>query len=452
MAALIAAAPVAATGTVPARLTAAAGSVSATQPLAEVTPTSGAKAWVSYDPANPLATGRKTDIPEETRALARRAAGLVEEDESAFLGTYINDRDQVVVVAATLTGVELAQQRFAQSGVLVEQGATSINGTTELGLLVGQRSSTLAKILTTWGPSPETGGVFFELSQEPSQEERDILEATAAEKQIPIRVSVVPVAEGGTLDYRHIDYSAYQGGNRITSTNGSTTSSTAHSRCTSAFTYTIGTAKFLLTAGHCYPRDGWFDYAWIFNGFPDPVGHEQLVGTYHAATWKVYTNPPGTTATGGDSGYHGDLALIRVDNWGNSIGDRIFWGSASTTNSIPVTARIGTITDDEICLNGSRTGTDCAGLYISATNVNITYPSGEVILQGDRAVDVTGDHCPIPGDSGGSVVFDHANQAETEALGIGVISGWYAGTNGGCFAVFTSAGEAVEAWGGELNF
>lgn len=191
VAALIAAAPAAATGTTPARLTAAADAVS------------GVEAWVSYVPANPLATGRKVDLPEETRALARRAAGLVEEDESAFLGSYINDRDQVVVVAATLNGVELAQQRFAQTGVVVEQGATSINGTTELGLLVGQRSSTLAKILATWGPSPETGGVFLELSQEPRQEERDIIEATAAEKQIPIRVAVVPVAEGGPLDYRH---------------------------------------------------------------------------------------------------------------------------------------------------------------------------------------------------------------------------------------------------------
>lgn len=454
LAALIAAAPVAVTGAAPASLPAATDSIPVAEPPPAGAPTTGAQAWVSYVSTNPLVQEPTRDIPEEAKALARRAAGLVEEDEDAFLGSFINDRDQVVVVAATLSGVELAQQRLAQSGVLIELGATSINGTTELGLLVGQRSKTLAKTLTTWGPSPESGGVFFELAQEPSEEDRDVLETVAAERQIPIRVSVVPVGEGGTLDYRHIDYSAYQGGNRLVSTDGYTASSTAYSMCTSAFTYTIGASKYLLTAGHCYPVDGWHDYAWIFSGFPLPAqsGHEQLTGNYAAATWKVGTNPPGTTASGGDNGYHGDLALVRVDNWGNSIGDRIFWGSASTTSSIPVTDRIGTVTGDEICLNGSRTGTECAGLYISATNVNITYPSGEVILQGDRAVDVTGDHCPVDGDSGSSVVFDHANQAETEALAIGVISGWYEGTNGGCFAVFTSAGEAVEAWGGDLNF
>lgn len=60
--------------------------------------------------------------------------------------------------------------------------------------------------------------------------------------------------------------------------------------------------------------------------------------------------------------------------------------------------------------------------------------------------------CPIPGDSGAPVILNHAG-AETFADAKGVLSGGgYSDASGICVMISTGVEEAVQAWGGDLNF
>ena len=128
----------------------------------------------------------------------------------------------------------------------------------------------------------------------------------------------------------------------------------------------------------------------------------------------------------------------------------MWWGTTNTTNKIPVTARRIPTLNDPVCINGVVSGSDC-GLTVVDVNINHTYADGDVLRNGDKGSSPANYDCSQGGDSGGPIVYNHAG-TETQATGIGIISGHTDRNSNGCYQWFTGIEEANQVWGGEINF
>lgn len=248
-------------------------------------------------------------------------------------------------------------------------------------------------------------------------------------------------------DNRPTDPSPYAGGARYGIANGSGSGASVSALCSTGFGYLRNGKEYMLTAGHCYPRNnGNRDFMWIVTGSDTSPTKSQYAGSKCCSTFESGT---GTVPMGNDNQNHGDLALVNVSGAGNDAGNQVWWGGVSTTDKIPVTSRTAPTIGDDVCINGMTSGSDC-GTVVQHTNVART-AGGETVRNIDVAHSTHSYDCSQGGDSGGSVVVDHSG-TETAAEATGIVSGHTNTGDGGCDQWFTGVEEAMQAWGGGLNF
>jgi len=438
----------------------AAAALAATCPLVifgaptvtEADAASPPSAWVTYTGPHHVESNRTR--PQAVQDLAHDAAALVEDNKSAFLGSYIDAAGKVVLVPGSTAGrtmaSALASDVAATNADLVVQPATiSVDGALAMGRLL----HSLVSNIVEWGGNPQGSGIYVGMPSEPTADERRAIEEFAETHGIAIEVEVNPHLEGVTeLDSRYVDTSPYAGGARVAQATGSGSGATLLQGCSMGWGYKIGSTEYMLTAGHCLPRNGDDDFMWIYNGPSDaPTSKEQYVGRKYASTW-VSTNDTGTVPSGDDNAMHGDLALVNVTASGRNAGDMAWWGDPNATEKIPVTGRVAPTEGDPIILNGMISGSD-RGSLVLRTNIEFTYTSGNTISAGDRAEAFHGYDCPKSGDSGGGVVLDHSG-GETQATAVGVISAGNVVPDSAtyCQWYFTGVEEAIQAWGGGLIY
>ncbi len=208
----------------------------------------------------------------------------------------------------------------------------------------------------------------------------------------------------------------------------------------------------MLTGGHCFPQTGSNDFMWIFSGTSTK---EEYAGKRVYSSWSSGT---GSVPVGTPSDYHGDVSLVNVSDAGNAAGSQIWWDSVST--KIPVTERHAPALNDDLCFSGFVSGADC-GVYVILVNQNdVNLYDGSTYLGRARRVDLSYSEysydCPQTGDSGAPVVLNHPG-AESFADAKGIVSGFFTGDWDGdsdpdCVMVSTGVEEAVQAWGGDLDF
>lgn len=397
----------------------------------------------------PTVSVSSDDWPAVTQGLIQVVTSLVDENKSEFLGSYVNDDNDVVLVPASSLGVSLATQLGALPGLIVESANVSISQAYDLGEQIRELSPTLAESVIMWGGYPQNRGIFLTVPSMPAEAERQSIEDFASSQSLPIYVEVVDGLTPLELaDSRVVDASPYSGGARYASANGASSSATLKQACSMGFSYKVGSTDYVLTAGHCFPTNSDNDWMWIYSGSNSSPSKYQYAGKVCCSTFKTGT---GTITNGLDSGYHGDLALVNVTAASRSASPNIWWGAASTTTKIPVTSRTAPAVGNPVCANGAVSGSDC-GLKVWKTNTSGTTASGETFRDIDAATSSSQADCPVQGDSGGSIVYDHSG-AETAARGIGIVSAYSLGSGAtSCVMTFTGAEEAVQAWGGNVKF
>lgn len=120
--------------------------------------------------------------------------------------------------------------------------------------------------------------------------------------------------------------------------------------------------------------------------------------------------------------------------------------SSTTSTFASPSPRVAASSCGPICINGVTSGADC-GLTVFDTNINHVCDDGDVLRNGDGANSTSQADCSQPGDSGGSIVYDHSG-AETQE---GIASG-HQNFSIGCAQYFTGIEETIQAWGGNVKF
>ena len=251
---------------------------------------------------------------------------------------------------------------------------------------------------------------------------------------------------GQCWNSRQEDDSPYAGGFRLAMRDSSANTASGSGWCSGGYGYNESSTKYMLNAGHCFAQGTDYSYMWNTYSGTCPCVKKTYSGHLSNSSWVA---GEGSVKVGDDNNWHGDLSRVNVTTANKDSGDQIWWGTTNTSNKIPVTQRRAPTFADQLCINGVTSGSDC-GIAVSDTNGTWVYSNGEHLVYGDRAYSAHSYDCSQPGDSGGSVVFNHVG-AETEATAVGVISG-SGGSGGGCFQYFTGVEEAMQAWGGQLNF
>lgn len=325
----------------------------------------------------------------------------------------------------------------------------SIDVASDLGERLRALSPSLNAAIFMWGTDPRTGGIFASATRTIPDSDRALIEAFANSIQVPIRIEEDPGASPPVPDDdRQADTSPYAGGARYGMGTSSTSDAVIKALCSTGFGYVIDSTEYMLTAGHCFPKDDGIDFMWIVSGPESSLTKVEYAGHVAHSSWKTGV---GSVQVGSPTtAFHGDVALVNVSDANQDAGDQIWWGSASTTSRIPVTVRKLPTSGDDICINGEVSGSDC-GTNITLTDINYTYPGGEVIKNGDAAHSFSAADCSQKGDSGGSVVVNHPGE-ETYAEAVGIVSGHSETADGGCNQYFTGVEEAMQAWDGHLHF
>lgn len=259
--------------------------------------------------------------PDSVQELAWSAAELVDLHPDVLLGSYVSEDGVVVVVAGADEGRVLAEKALGSIGGLrIEDSDWTADDLSDLGPGLIKSAGIADGTIFAWGPDPESGGMLISAGRDLTDLERAAVQEFAESHGLAIRVAVIPgMSLPRTMDSRLVDTSQYAGGARIgigTTSNANTTD--IPRRCTSGFGYHRNGEEQILTAGHCFPRNGDDDYMWILTNQWDPY---EYAGNAVAATWEEGT---GTVAMGDDSGYHGDLSLVNVTNAGNGSGHQIW--------------------------------------------------------------------------------------------------------------------------------
>lgn len=248
--------------------------------------------------------------PGAVQADAVVAAELAEDGDN-FLGSFVSADGKVTLVAGTDEGHRVASQNARLgTGVVVEQAGLTSEEAQRLGDQVRSLSPNLRKTIFMWGADPQSRGIFVTTLADVTEDDSVLINGFAAEHRVHIRVEVEAGAGLPTLDdTRQGDPSPFAGGARYGNANGGGPKAKIKQRCSTGFGYHKGSKKFMLTAGHCHPRNVKLDWGWIYTGTPDSPIKWDLIGRARKTTWK---NGVGTVDAGADSARHGDLALIRV--------------------------------------------------------------------------------------------------------------------------------------------
>lgn len=400
-----------------------------------------------YDAAWPFPD--LTGINKENQSPLETASELIDFNKTDFAGLYVDgDSSQLYVVAATDKGLDLALKTFADEPVVtVRRGSLSLDAANQRGLDLSETIPSVGAKMYHWAIDPESSALKVGVNAVLTDEERAEIDQFAQESATPLEVYTDETAKRPVeADSRQEDSAPYAGGFRYVATNSSTSASGYHLVCSGGFGYSSGGVNYMLTAGHCFEKATTYDYMW-----------NTLAGT--CCTLKAYAGHPakptydngtGTVKTGSDNAYHGDLAIVNVDNSGHNSGDQIWWGGTNTTSKIPLTVRRVPTPGDPVCINGVTSGSDC-GTNISETNTSWTYQGGDTVINVDDSGSYSVADCAQHGDSGGSVIYNHGG-AETQATAIGIVSGFITGGLPDCINVFTGIEEAIQAWGGNIKF
>ncbi|MEJ7794150.1 MAG: hypothetical protein WKF50_01245 [Nocardioides sp.] len=132
--------------------------------------------------------------------LAQKAAALVEEYPSQFLGSYVDQAGRVVLRPSDERGQALADTIDADpDSWRVVTASVSLDEANALAGDLKALTPFLDSSVHTWGASPEYGGIFIELQGAPADDERAAIEDFADANALPVAVAVVPIVSN-TLD------------------------------------------------------------------------------------------------------------------------------------------------------------------------------------------------------------------------------------------------------------
>lgn len=225
--------------------------------------------------------------------------------------------------------------------------------------------------VTQWGPDPVSGKLRLGLDHSPTRAEARAL-AGAFGPDIVLVEELPSVANSRTADS-----APWYGGNRII--NASTGSA-----CTSGFGVAAGSARYVLTAGHC----GTAAYK---------VG-SLTVGS----TWKrSYAN----------NGLDGQAISA------SSVAGRVWSGCLSCSGSVAIKGSWSAASGDNLCYSGS------VSLWVCTNRVDVTNQcayfsdTGKTTCHLTRTLQQSGLSASQPGDSGGPVVYS-ASSSTAYAAGI----------------------------------
>lgn len=340
----------------------------------QTTPTSAdeATSLVTYE--TPQYGERGSDWSESTRSIMREVLRVADSHKDHVLGAHVRDSGQIVVVATGADGLRATQSELRQFGDAIEFeiSVLSSNSAQTLGEELWRSSESLMRGIHIWGADSLTGGIFVSFLKEPTASDRELIERFAAKHEVPIRVEVDPNATSGrTLDDRRSDYQNYAAGARYFTGDGPGSGANLVGRCSTGFGYQIGATQYVITEGHCFPRNRDNDWMWIATGSNTSPTKSQYAGRMCCSTWREGV---GTIKMGADNQNHGDLALVNVSAEGHGGGTKVWWGGPYATNRIPVIDRRYPVYGDITCLSGSTSGVRC-GANIQYKNVAHVYGS-----------------------------------------------------------------------------
>jgi len=373
---------------------------------------------------------------------AAQAAALVEDNPSAYEGSYYDPDTKTVVLEATTAARAVPSQAIVLKAnpVIAVRTAHWSRADAESRFADFLVAHQLTDRVMSWWVDPKTDGFQLFFIGQPSDAD------LASFSQAPGVVTLVAgMTDGGTTTDAMNDASPVAGGSRYYAARTGPVPfvATWDHRCTAGYGYKIGSTNYILTAGHCFWRGItlWDEYWRATGPNNDPTFQAHMGDFGGKSTWD---QDNGTVNAGDDNALHGDLSLANLTSEDKSAGDSIW---VSNTDKRFVTAREAPAQGNPVCRSGT-TSWELCGFTINATNVNHTYSDGTTIKNGDFAQLQAHDTCVEPGDSGGPV---YRRVGDSNATAVGVISGTFPIPHFGCNLVFTGVEEAIQAWGGGLN-
>jgi hypothetical protein len=286
----------------------------------------------------------------------------------------------------------------------------------------------------------------------------------AADAAVP--VDVIP-GNAPQQYNRQYDTSPYYGGAAVGMSNSTTNMyATGSVGCSTGFGYqdTAG-VQYLLTAGHCYQRDGSLAPSASGNAY---LWKQGLVNSiYQGPTRFGSTNASYTswyTNTGTKSGYHGDMALYKLTTSGETAGYKVFNGTSTSTSANSVINIAGTSNFGvgylgslgTMCTSGGVTGEICKFDYITANNASLKYnwwnPFSVTTynLWGMRQPDAG--PCPDHGDSGGAIYLRNSSLYGSDVRATGILNS--ANSPSGfvdCEVYYTPVQYSTYDWTGDIK-
>ncbi|MER5420813.1 hypothetical protein [Streptosporangium roseum] len=259
----------------------------------------------------------------------------------------------------------------------------------------------------------------------------DALRAALASRYGADAVAILQVADPGPSGVDSRDHDSPSGG----FWGGAWIRTNVTTKCTDAFSWRVGSASYMVTAGHCTTAGGW------------AATQVTSIGYVSNDTWA---NNSGSVRVNGV--YRGDGSLIKLDA-GKSSAATIYVGGVYSTVARPVGAMWSrrAAVGDRYCTGGATTGEQC-GWTVASVGVTHRYSDGRTIRNAVRGVKQG--QCTRPGDSGGPVYT-------VTSAGKVVAKGVHSGTRGGgsdgwggaldpCHEYFTDIWDAYYAFPGQL--
>ncbi len=147
-------------------------------------------AWVSVEKFDPA---QRNGVRAQDQDLVWEAADLADLHPNAFLGSFVDQSGDVVMVASdgrerpdlAALGVEMPTDVRLQTGAI---SASDIDPLMDL--LKTQLDKELGAALFSWGAAPELGGLNFLVSRQLSPSELALIERFARTHAVPIRIQV----------------------------------------------------------------------------------------------------------------------------------------------------------------------------------------------------------------------------------------------------------------------
>lgn len=341
----------------------------------------------SLDPIR--AAQLKTLLNEAGLSLGQAEQRLAEEAEAdgvvstlaatlgrSFAGAWFEPGSTDLIVATTDPAA--AQQVRAAGAVprVVSLDLLTLNSVMEV---LDSRADTVPDAVTGWYVDPVTNSVVVSATDPAAAEE-------FAAGQQGVRIEQVA--------RRPVPFADLRGGDAIEAAAGA--------RCSIGFSATSGSARYIITAGHC----------------------TEAGGTWSAADGSLIGSVAHSSFPGNDFG----LIEVTSPSWTQTA------GIITSNGSLDVTGAEQAPVGASVCRSGSTTGYQCG--TVEALDETVNYGGGDVVEGLTRT-----SACAAAGDSGGP--FVSGSQAQ----------GMLSGGSGGCFlslfgseTYFQPVGEALSTY------